>query len=486
MNRFRYGAYLLLLVFVLIITGCSNSSENAGEKTASAKEATGKTGLSKDEISNEAFKEMFPLQYNSYMKNEKMEDTTYGGSVKRSKYDPDKEPLLPVLFNGYGFATEYNEERGHVYALEDIRDVKRITDKSVGSCYTCKSTAVPQMIEEMGDDYWGANFNQEIWPKGEAMGHSPIGCSDCHDPETMDLRVTRPSFYKALEAQGVDASNPTKNDMRSYVCGQCHVEYYFAADNSEVTFPWSEGFKPEDMYEYYNTIAKDEGFEKDWVHNISGAPMLKSQHPEYETHTSGTHGKANVSCADCHMPYERVDGKRKITSHYWTSPLKTMDTSCGQCHGDRDLDKLKDRVLEIQEANVSALHEAQDISTTAHYYINKMITSGVGQDKIKQAQEFVRKGQWFWDIIAAENSSGFHNPQGSMDSLRESVVQSNNAIRLATEELVKKGVSIEELNSEIEKVKTAVQAETVNEKKKDHAVNSYFPAQQPVVPVVKK
>ena len=101
-------------------------------------------------------------------------------------------------------------------------------------------------------------------------------------------------------------------------------------------------------------------------------------------------------------------------------------------------------LLEIQDANVSALHEAQDISTSAHYYINKMITSGVSPDKIKQAQEFVRKGQWFWDIIAAENSSGFHNPQGSMDSLRESVVQSNNAIRLATEELVKKGVSIEE------------------------------------------
>jgi nitrite reductase (cytochrome c-552) len=484
MIRFRSGAYLLLLASILIITGCSNSENET--KKANATESKETTGLSKDEISNEAFKELFPLQYNSYMKNEKMEDTTYSGSVKRSKYDPDKEPLLPVLFNGYGFATEYNEDRGHTYALEDIRSVKRITDKSVGSCYTCKSTAVPKMIEEMGDDYWGANFNSEIWAKGEAMGHSPIGCSDCHDPETMDLRITRPSFTKGLESQGIDVSNPTKNEMRSYVCGQCHVEYHFAADNSEVTFPWSEGFKPEEMYEYYNTIAKEEGFEKDWVSNISGAPMLKAQHPEYETHASGTHGKANVSCADCHMPYERVDGKKKITSHWWTSPLKTMQTSCGQCHGDRDLDKLKDRVLDIQETNFSALHEAQNISTTAHYYVNKMITSGVSQGKIKQAQEFVRKGQWFWDIVAAENSVGFHNPQGSMDSLRESTVQSNNAIRIATEELVKKGVSIEELNAEIEKVKKAVKAEPVNEKKKDHAVNSYFPAQQPVAAPVKK
>ncbi|WHY85050.1 ammonia-forming cytochrome c nitrite reductase subunit c552 [Neobacillus novalis] len=482
MGRIRYGAYLLLLSFVLIITGCCNDS---GEKTASA---AGKktTGLSADEISNDAFKDLFPLQYNSYKKNEKMEDTKYNGSVKRSKYDADKEPLLPILFNGYGFATEYNEDRGHTYALEDIRSVKRITDKSVGSCYTCKSTAVPKMIEEMGDSYWGANFNKDIWPKGEAMGHSPIGCSDCHDPKTMDLRVTRPSLFKALKAKGVDVSNPTKNEMRSYVCGQCHDEYYFAAKNSEVTYPWTKGFKPADMYDYYSTIAKENGFEKDWISNISGTPMLKAQHPEFETHLSGTHGKANVSCADCHMPYERVDGKRKITSHWWTSPLKTMQTSCGQCHGDRDLDKLKDRVIEIQDANVKGLHDAQDISTSAHYYVNKMITSGVSQEKINQAQEFVRKGQWFWDIIAAENSAGFHNPQGSMDSLRMSIEQSSKAIRLATEELVKKGVNMDELDKEIEKAKKAVFDEKVNEKKKDHAVNSYFPAQAPVVSAVPK
>ncbi len=482
MARFKFAGFLLLLVLILIVTGCSNDSSKKTSTAAGSKT----TGLSADEIRNEAFKDLFPLQYNSYKKNEKMEDTKYGGSVKRSKYDPDKEPLLPILFNGYGFATEYNEDRGHVYALKDIRAVKRITDKSVGSCYTCKSTAVPKMIKEMGDSYWGANFNKDIWPKGEKMGHSPIGCSDCHDPKTMDLRVTRPSFYKALKAKGVDVSNPTKNEMRSYVCGQCHVEYYFAASNSEVTFPWKKGFKPEEMYEYYNTIAKEKGFEKDWVSNISGAPMLKAQHPDFETHLSGPHGKAGVSCADCHMSYERVDGKRKISSHWWTSPLKTMQTSCGQCHGDRDLDKLKDRVMEIEDTHMKALHEAENISTSAHYYVNKMITSGVARDKIKQAQEYVRKGQWFWDIIAAENSAGFHNPQGSMDSLRVSIEESNKAIRLATEELVKKGVSIAELDKEIEKVKKAVADEKVNEKKKDHAVNSYFPAQAPVVPATSK
>ncbi|PLR79462.1 ammonia-forming cytochrome c nitrite reductase subunit c552 [Bacillus sp. V3-13] len=473
MARAYRWTYLFLVAVLLMIAGCSANEEAAVSTDGQ------KTGLSKDEISNEAFKDLFPLQYDSYMKNKKQEDTKYSGSVKRSKFDHDKEPYLPILFNGYGFATEYNEDRGHIYANEDIRAVARITDKSIGSCLTCKSTAVPQMIEEMGDDYWNGNFNKDIWPKAEAMGHSPIGCSDCHDPETMDLRITRPNFIKGMESQGIDMSNPTKNEMRSYVCGQCHVEYYFAAENGEVTFPWANGFKPEDMFEYYQTTAKENGFEKDWVHNVSGTAMLKAQHPEFETHLEGPHGKAGVSCADCHMPYERVDGKKKISSHWWQSPLKTMDQSCATCHSNRDTDDLKDRVTGIQDTHMEALHDAEGVSITAHYYVNKMIGSGVSADKVKQAQEHVRKGQWFWDIVAAENSAGFHNPQGAMDSLRMSMDESNEAIRIATEELVKKGINLDELNTEIEKAKKAVFEEKDNFKKKEHAINSFFPGQQP-------
>lgn len=454
---------------IFVLTGCSSSEEQ--------NEAMETTGLSKDEISNEAFKDLFPLQYESYLKNQEMEDTKYSGSVKRSKFDPDKEPLLPILFNGYGFATEYNEDRGHIYALEDVRNIARITDKSVGSCYTCKSTAVPHMIEEMGDDYWGANFNSVIWPKGEEMGHSPIGCSDCHDPETMDLRVTRPSFIKAMEAQGIDMSNPTKNDMRNYVCGQCHVEYYFAADNSEVTYPWTYGFTQEDMYEYYDTIAKEQNFEYDWIHQVSGTPILKSQHPDFETHMTGPHGQAGVTCADCHMPYERVDGKKKISSHWWTSPLKTLEQSCTTCHSNRTADELAERVEQIQDNHMEALHAAQDVSVNAHYFVNKMITSGAPKEKITEAQEHIRKGQWFWDIVAAESSAGFHNPQGAMKSLKISSEESNKAINIAIEELTKLGVDIDEVKAEIEKVKRAVQEEPDNFKKKDHATNDYFPPQ---------
>ncbi|WP_102345480.1 ammonia-forming cytochrome c nitrite reductase subunit c552 [Bacillus sp. Marseille-P3661] len=450
-----------------------------GTKTADNTNAseTLNTGLSPEEISNEAFKDLFPLQYESYMRTQDMQDTKYAGSVPTSKFDHSKEPYLPILFNGYGFALDYNEDRGHVYAIEDMKTL-RINDKSIGSCLTCKSTAVPQLIDELGDDYWGGNFKGEIMPAAENMGHSPIGCSDCHDPVTMELRVTRPSFAKAMEAQGIDISNPTKNEMRTYVCAQCHVEYHFADSNKEVTFPWDNGFKPEDMYEYYETTAKAENFKQDWKHNISGTPMIKAQHPEFETWSDGTHGKAGVSCADCHMPYERADGKKKISSHNWTSPMKTIEQSCRTCHADKTAAELKDRVESIQETNFEALHKAQDISTTAHYYVNRMITAGAPESKIKAAQDLVRKGQWFWDIIAAENSTGFHNPQGSMDSLKTSSEASSEAIILATEELVKLGVNMEELKAEIEKARKAVYDESDTTKKKDQATNSFFPAQQ--------
>lgn len=479
-NMGSWKRVLMLAVVAMfamaIMAACGAKEANNG----SASEPID-TGLAADTISNEAFKDLFPLQYESFTATKDMSDTKYGGSVPTSKFDESKEPLLPILFNGYGFATEYNEDRGHIYANEDIEKIARINDKSFGSCLTCKSTAVPQLLKEenMGDTYWGANFRSEVLPAAKEMGHSPIGCSDCHDPKTMELRVTRPSFAKAMESQGIDISNPTKNEMRTYVCAQCHVEYYFEPEKKEVVFPWANGFKPEEMYEYYETVAKDKGFESDWKHNISGAPMLKAQHPEFETWNEGTHGKNGVSCADCHMPYERTDGNKKVSSHNWTSPLKNIEASCRTCHSDKTATELKNNVEAIQETHKDALDKSEEISVSAHYYVNKMITAKAPAKKIAEAQELVRKGQWFWDIVAAENSTGFHNPQGAMDSLKMSTEYSNEAIILATEELVKLGVDIDVLKAEIEKATKAVLAETDNFKKKDHATNVFFPAQQP-------
>lgn len=465
----------LLLVFVTLligfIVGCSDNNEAAEEAI--------NTGLSPDEILNTAFKDNFPLQFESYLKN--MES-----DVEESKLVPGIEPMLPILFNNYGFATEYNVTRGHPYAIEDVENIARINDKSIGSCMTCKATAVPALIAEMGDDYWSANFRGEILPKTIAMGkggemeelgmygHISIGCSDCHDPVTMDLRITRPTFANAMDRRGIDITKASKNEMRSYVCAQCHVEYYFEPENSKVRNPWDNGLNPEDMFEYFENQAKEEGFEYDWLSSISGAPMLKAQHPEFEIWSQGPHGQAGVSCADCHMPYQRESGE-KFTSHKWGSPLDNVQNSCQTCHSDKSESYLKDRVTSIQDRHLEAMDETQHISVKAHYYVNRMYTAGAPKSKIEDAQYFVRKGQWFWDILAAENSDGFHNPQGGMDSLRMSSDASNEAIRIATSELSKLDVDFDELDREIEKVLDEVYGEEDTFIKKDHAINDFFP-----------
>ena len=60
------------------------------------------------------------------------------------------------------------------------------------------------------------------------LKHS-ISCANCHDPKTMKLRVINPAFIEAMKKRGIDTSAASQEDMRSYVCGQCHVEYYFRA-----------------------------------------------------------------------------------------------------------------------------------------------------------------------------------------------------------------------------------------------------------------
>jgi nitrite reductase (cytochrome c-552) len=466
--------WLVLGIAVLALAGCTSDPIEI--------EVSRGTDLPADAFHVSAWEDELPIHYDSYLQNREQ-----GGDYV-SKFAEDIEPNLPILWSNLAFSVEYNKPRGHIFALEDILESSRVSERSIGSCMTCKSTAVPALLEEYGDDYWSSSFLDEIVPRafelGEGgedaalgeTGHLGVGCSDCHDPTTMDLRITRPSFTRAMEERGIDIEQATKNDMRSYVCGQCHVEYYFYPETGVVTFPWDRGLRAEDMQEYFEEIALDAGFTGDWIHGVSGAPMLKAQHPEFELWSYGTHGEADVSCADCHMPYERTEG-RKITNHAWGSPLDRANTTCRTCHADRSTTALTQRVRDIQERHLAAVADAQEISVDAHYYVNRLITADADPDVIEQAQQLVREGQWYWDIIAAENSDGFHNPNGGMDAIRRSSNASNAAIRIATAELVRLGVDLDELRERIDETKQAVYDESDPLRKHEHVTNDFFPPQ---------
>ena len=112
---------------------------------------------------------------------------------------------------------------------------------------TCKTAYLSDIYKEMGWKYAKTPIG-ELFPK---MKH-PIVCANCHDPATMKLRVINPAFIEALQRRGMDIQKATREDMRSYVCGQCHSEYYFEPESKKVVFPWDKGFHPEQMYAYYD------------------------------------------------------------------------------------------------------------------------------------------------------------------------------------------------------------------------------------------
>lgn len=348
----------------------------------------------------------FPNQWNSFQKTETNNiDTTYGGSSQFSWLERD--PRQKILFAGYPFSKDYNDDRGHANALKDVRATKRLNlndedpKHTPATCYSCKSSNNPKLWDEMGmAEYDAMSFN-EMTPNITES----IGCANCHEAGTMRLIVTNPALEEALEAQGKDWTTFTRQEMRTVVCANCHVEYYFAGPDKYLTFPWENGTRIDQIIEYYNEL----GF-KDWEYPETGTPMLKAQHPEYEFFTAGsTHYNAGVSCADCHMPYVS-DGAAKYSSHDVHSPLINPEQSCGQCHTDveyvvRRVNLIQDQVAETKIATEDALIDAINAI--------KIAAANPNADAalLDQARQLHRKAQYMWDFLSAENSTGFHNPE---------------------------------------------------------------------------
>ncbi|WP_019851198.1 ammonia-forming cytochrome c nitrite reductase subunit c552 [Desulfitobacterium sp. PCE1] len=412
----RKGKILIGLLAAMAISiaavGCSSKTTQPVAFRADIAPGT----LSVDE-----YAKYYPKQYDTFVKTKEMsnEGSKYGGSEEFDKLT--QWPFLKEIFAGYGFAIEYNEDRGHAYTIEDVTKIKRINEKSIASCWTCKSANVAGIVEEMGDAYYGANFHDL---KGKMT--EGITCANCHDPQTMNLVIVQPPLRDALTRLGKDPDNLTTQELRTMVCAQCHVEYYFAGDKKIVTFPWDKGLTPNDVLAYYEEI----GF-SDWKHPKAGVGEIKAQHPEYETFMGSTHAEAGLSCADCHMPYT-MNGGEKISSHWWTSPLKHMNESCMTCHREGE-EKLKERVFYTQDKVADMMGKVGNINVEAIEAIAEADAKGANQDVLNEARALQRKGQFLVDWVGAENSMGFHNPQLTMETLNTSMDYAYQAISKATE-----------------------------------------------------
>ncbi len=393
----------------------------------------------------------WPKQYDTYKLTAEHTQTTYGGhggSEALPEQKIERDPWLKRMFLGYSFALDYRDRRGHAYMLEDQEQTKRQNVPLAGSCLHCHASVMP-LYRELGDGDPAVGFEMthamSYWEANKMlhdMGHAhPVSCVDCHDPQSMALRVTRPGLIQGIEmlAEGNSEvpylpsvqrwrdgardkpydinADASRTEMRSLVCAQCHVEYYCASD-FKLTFPWGNGLTVEQTEQYWNqtTLTSGERF-FDYKHKETGAAILKAQHPEYELWSEGVHARNGVACADCHMPYMR-DGATKVSDHWVRSPLLNINNACQTCHKSSE-EEIKARVAKIQDTNYGLLQNAGEAIVDLIEAVLVARENGATEEELTKALEYQRQAQWRLDFIAAENSMGFHAPQEAARILGE-------------------------------------------------------------------
>ncbi|MCX2682502.1 ammonia-forming cytochrome c nitrite reductase subunit c552 [Campylobacter sp. MIT 21-1685] len=461
----------------------------------------------------------FPDHLDMYLQVETQKPipTEFGGNLAYSKLI--RYPQLTLLWAGYPFSIDANEERGHFWIQVDQMDTARNNKDFLNAhgfagfggqptaCMNCHSGWTPWLLKNIAQNDWIAFNSTKYWTMiknipalngivenseqhagphgGKRMG---VTCADCHNPNDMQLRLTRPAAINALvqfrgyEADAITGVKASREEMRTLVCSQCHVEYYFRptgqkvtvmgesitndtskkwwngtqktydeyefwrdgnkpteieVDGIELVFPWAEWkkgqpFRIEMFDDYYEKIRAI--FNKDWVHKITDAPMIKIQHPESELYSGGVHAANGVSCADCHMPYIRK-GSKKLTQHNITSPLQDINSACKTCHTQSE-DYLRAQIKDIQNSVAYDLRTAEygivslitDIKTLreklgvlVEYQTDGQADKAKISDTLKEVLELHRKAQMRADFVGAENSTGFHNPREASRMLLQAI-----------------------------------------------------------------
>ncbi len=394
--------------------------------------------LTDDTIDPAIWGKNFPLQYDDYLKTTDQVRTRYGGSEAEprtpTQADPrsivaqsrlEEDPRLKVMWAGYAFSKDFREERGHAYMLEDqmFTERQQVT-KQPGTCINCHASAYVAYKQLGNGDIMRGFDALNRMPYFEARKYvtHPVACIDCHDSQTMQLRVTRPAFIEGIRAlkasQGIQNydvnKQATRQEMRAFVCGQCHDEYHFSGPEKRLVYPWSKGLQVENILAFY-----DEQKFKDWEHADTGAPVLKAQHPEFEMWNQGIHARSGVVCADCHMPYKR-EGALKISDHHVRSPLLNINRACQTCHKWTE-EELKARVETIQGRTHSLRNIAMDALVDLINDIKAARAAGMNDARLTTAQDFQRRAQFYLDFIESENSNGFHASQEATRILGESI-----------------------------------------------------------------
>lgn len=390
LKRWQGWALFVATMVVVFCLGLLASSIMQRRAEVASIFANKKVEIAPQEARNAIFQSNYPKEYETWLQTA---DTSFSSEFNGNKPVDvlAQRPEMVIFWAGYAFSKDYSAPRGHYYAIQDMLHTLRtgspgvdgMDDIQPATCWTCKSPDVPRMMQAMGVE---AFYNQ----KWSAMGSeivNPIGCADCHDTETMDLRISRPALIEAFGRMGKDITKATHQEMRSLVCAQCHVEYYFRKENKYLTFPWGKGTSMEDVEKYY-----DEMDYYDYIHAISKTPILKAQHPDFEIAQLGIHAQRGVACADCHMPY-MSQGGMKFSDHHIQSPLNYIDRTCQVCHRESE-EVLRKNVYDRQRMANEIRNKLEKELAAAHIEAKFAWDKGATEASMKPVLRYIRQAQW--------------------------------------------------------------------------------------------
>ena len=410
--------------------------------------------VTEDTVDAKVWGTNWPREYDGYAKTSVATRTKFGGGSLSEGTMPaqkaERDPWLTRMFAGYAFALDYRDRRGHAYMLQDQEATRRVLERpQPGACLHCHASIMPLYrkagkealpngtLEEQTQAGFVAVCKMKYQDANKMLKdndwHHPVSCVDCHDSKTMELRVTRPGFINGIKtlkaSEGVKDYDPNRDasrqEMRSYVCAQCHVEYY-CGPKETLLFPWANGTKVEQIESFYENHKFPDGSAfYDFAHAETGAHVFKAQHPEFEVWSQGIHARSGVACADCHMPYKR-EGALKVSEHWVRSPLLQVNRSCQPCHPYSD-QELIGRVEAIQDRHYALMKRAGSALVDMLDAIKVAKAAGATEPQLDPLLTLQRKAQWRLDFVAAENSMGFHAPQELARVLAESIDYSRQA-----------------------------------------------------------
>lgn len=442
-SRFAVSVIALL---ALSLTGCG---DNERQETEQDIQVTDEQVQPEGKLAPEEWADAHPEVYETYLL------TAEGGS-DHSKYrgsdDFDRISAWPfqwVLWEGWGMGVEYRESRGHVYALTDQLEIAPERRAAGGACLTCKSPAVPDLIEDMEVDYFRLPYDDVHAQIPEQYQEVGIACIDCHDPGSMDLRISREhTLLTALAELDNVPDNFTHKQMEMLTCAQCHVTYSIPKNENgesiDVIFPWREAGWENITIEDIEKQIMEQGL-YEWTHAVTGIDLGHVRHPEFELYAmqGNIHHQMGLTCADCHMPSVEVDGK-EFKTHQWTSPFKLDNglQQCMSCHGDYTPTEKKARVIELQDGVNEIFTDAGFTAAQAARAIEKANdTEGVDEALLDEAKLSYERAYYRITYIGAENSMGFHNRREATRVLEDGLTFAREAEEKAREAIKAAGVA---------------------------------------------